>query len=169
MPGSRRSNLATLSGGVHRKHNRPPPPPSFLYGCCSKVGCACALSVLFFLEGKCGVARVSALRGLNAAFNGLFTASCRTDSEVLTQSRVFRVEVVGCRLNSSVDVRLGWGGSLRGARLDQREGHAACGAARSRWKSLGHSLLRYKQSERNPTGTSRGSASPVSPLNAGLV
>lgn len=62
--------------GTHKR-----PPPVFLYGCCSKVGRACALSVLFFLEGKCGMARVSALGGINGEVNG-FLSELITDSEV---------------------------------------------------------------------------------------
>lgn len=45
--------------GTHKR----PTPPLFLGGCCSEVGRACALSALFFVEGKCGMARGSALGG----------------------------------------------------------------------------------------------------------
>lgn len=55
-------DLASLSASLPPEHINAPPPPLFLHRCCSKVGRACALLVLFFLEGKCGVARVSAFR-----------------------------------------------------------------------------------------------------------
>lgn len=57
------ADLATLSVGLRPELINAPAPPLFLGGCCSEVGRACALSVLFFVEGKCGMARGSALGG----------------------------------------------------------------------------------------------------------
>lgn len=62
LPGCHRNSLSSPPSPPPRA--LPSPLPSLLlYGCCSEVGRACALSVLFFLEGKCGMARVSALGG----------------------------------------------------------------------------------------------------------
>lgn len=61
--------LATLLPPEHI--NTAHPPLLFLDGSCSKVGRACAVSVLFFVEGKCGMARDSAL-GDERETNGSF-------------------------------------------------------------------------------------------------
>ncbi|XP_003968231.2 eukaryotic translation initiation factor 5A-1-like [Takifugu rubripes] len=44
------ADLATLSVGLRPELINAPAPPLFLGGCCSEVGRACALSVLFFVE-----------------------------------------------------------------------------------------------------------------------
>lgn len=65
------ADLASLSVSLRPEHINAPAPPLFLGGCCSEVGRACALSVLFFVEGKCGMARGSALGGYIGDLTGL--------------------------------------------------------------------------------------------------